>query len=404
MRAALTLIHRYVGLALAGFLMLAGLTGSVIAFHDELDAWLNPELYRVAHARGPLPVDTLIERVESAEPGVLVQALSLQREPGRSVLVRVEPGPDPAGGAPTALAFDELFVDPSDGRILGRRLWGECCLQRERAIPFLYSLHYSLHIPERAGVIAMGIVALVWVVDCCVALALTFPRGGSFWRRWRRAWQIDAGASRYRFWHDVHQSFGLWAWLVLLTLAISGVALNLREEIFRPLVGWFSELSPTAIEQAAARSAQARDRRIGFGAAIDSARRIAAERGWPALPSYAFRIGEQGAYGIGLVREGEDPEAGLGASWLYLSDHDGRLLATELAGEGSAGDVFVQAQFPLHSGKLLGMPGRVLISASGIVVAVLSGTGVYVWAVKRSARRAAAGSRTAASALEADPG
>ena len=107
--------------------------------------------------------------------------------------------------------------------------------------------------------------------------------------------------------------------------------------------------------------------------------------------------------GIGLAREGEDPEAGLGASWLYLSDHDGRLLATELAGAGSAGDVFVQAQFPLHSGKLLGLPGRVLISASGLVVALLSGTGVYVWAVKRSARRAGAGSRTSASALEADP-
>lgn len=100
--------------------------------------------------------------------------------------------------------------------------------------------------------IAMGIVALVWVVDCVVALALTFPRGGPFWRRWRRAWRIEAGASRYRLWHDIHQAFGLWTWVVLLTLAVSGVAMNLHQEIFRPVLSWFSELTPPPVEQARA--------------------------------------------------------------------------------------------------------------------------------------------------------
>ena len=36
-------LHRYGGLAMAVFLLIAGLTGSVIAFHRELDAWLNPD-------------------------------------------------------------------------------------------------------------------------------------------------------------------------------------------------------------------------------------------------------------------------------------------------------------------------------------------------------------------------
>ena len=47
MRAALVLIHRYGGLAMAPFLIIAGLTGSVLVFMPELDAWLNPELYTV---------------------------------------------------------------------------------------------------------------------------------------------------------------------------------------------------------------------------------------------------------------------------------------------------------------------------------------------------------------------
>ena len=45
MRAFLVLLHRYIGLATALFLLMAGLTGSILAFNHELDEWLNPEFY-----------------------------------------------------------------------------------------------------------------------------------------------------------------------------------------------------------------------------------------------------------------------------------------------------------------------------------------------------------------------
>jgi len=43
---------------------------------------------------------------------------------------------------------------------------------------------------------------------------------------------------------------------------------------------------------------------------------------------------------------------------------------------------------PLHSGRIVGTPGRVLISLIGIFVAALSVTGVVIWARKRRARTA----------------
>jgi uncharacterized iron-regulated membrane protein len=53
---------------------------------------------------------------------------------------------------------------------------------------------------------------------------------------------------------------------------------------------------------------------------------------------------------------------------------------------GTAGDIFLQVQFPLHSGRIAGLPGRILISAMGLAVAILSVTGVVIWLRKRSAR------------------
>lgn len=59
-----------------------------------------------------------------------------------------------------------------------------------------------------------------------------------------------------------------------------------------------------------------------------------------------------------------------------------------MAGEGTAGDIFLQLQFPLHSGEIAGLAGRIVICVTGILVAALSVTGVLVWARKRRARAA----------------
>ena len=66
-----------------------------------------------------------------------------------------------------------------------------------------------------------------------------------------------------------------------------------------------------------------------------------------------------------------------------------RPLGARVPWQGTAADIFVQAQFPMHSGRILGLPGRVLISLMGIVVAALSVTGVVIWYRKRRARLSA---------------
>src|SRR5262245_34427868 len=88
-RRVLLVVHRYVGLVLAGFLIVAGVTGSVIAFYGDLDAALNPELLRAeapypgAQPLDPFDVrDRLIEQLPSAAGE---QSIILKTEPGRSL-------------------------------------------------------------------------------------------------------------------------------------------------------------------------------------------------------------------------------------------------------------------------------------------------------------------------------
>jgi uncharacterized iron-regulated membrane protein len=123
---------------------------------------------------------------------------------------------------------------------------------------------------------------------------------------------------------------------------------------------------------------------------VSLAREEAALRHWSDPPGAVFYSPEYGVYGVGFFAPGHDHgDGGLGNPWLYLGAEDGRLVSAEVPGQGSAGDVFMQAQFPLHSGRILGVAGRVLVSLMGLVVAVLSATGVLIWAKKRRVRRQA---------------
>jgi uncharacterized iron-regulated membrane protein len=85
---------------------------------------------------------------------------------------------------------------------------------------------------------------------------------------------------------------------------------------------------------------------------------------------------------------------------MYWDAATGKLLGKTIPGKGTAGDIFMQVQFPLHSGRILGLGGRILITAMGLAVAVLSATGLLIWLKKLNARR-----RSAQNAgLARDPG
>jgi uncharacterized iron-regulated membrane protein len=77
----------------------------------------------------------------------------------------------------------------------------------------------------------------------------------------------------------------------------------------------------------------------------------------------------------------------MGVKTVHVDGMDGRILGDQVPWSGTAADVFMQLQFPIHSGRIAGIPGRLLISLAGIAVALLSVTGVVIWAMKRARRR-----------------
>jgi uncharacterized iron-regulated membrane protein len=390
MRSMLVRLHRWLGLATALFLFVAGVTGAVISWDHELDEWLNPQLYQARSTVGePRDPVALVAALEAAEPRLRVRYFPLRTEPGHSLLVMVEPRVDAATGRLYALAYNQVALDPVSGEVLGRREWGKVALDRENLLPFLYKLHYSLHIPAgwgvELGVLFMGIVAIVWVLDTLIALWISFPSFAA----WRQSFAFRWKAGGYRRLFDLHRSGGVWIFGLLLTLAVTSVSMNLREQVMRPLVSWFSDLTPspfaTRVPVAPEQVAQPE---LSIPVLLERARQQAQALGLEAPAGAVFLASSFGVYGVGLF-EGDNShgDGGLGNPWLHFDMHTGEPIGADVPGRGSAGDLFLQAMFPLHSGRILGIPGRIFVSLCGIAVAVLSATGVLIWIKKRRARQ-----------------
>ena len=407
LRPLMTFIHRWVGLFMAGFLFVSGVTGAVISWDHELDDLLNPHLMFARSKDGPAlaPLD-LARQIEARDPRVQVTYLPLAPEPGGTLAFGVEPNRDPATGKLFEPHYNQVFIDPVTGAEQGRREWGAVWpITSETFVSFLYVLHYSLHIPEmwgidRWGIWLLGVVAILWTLDCFVGFYLTLPprrktasksdakAGKSFWSRWKPAWMIKTSASAYRINFDIHRAFSLWLWGVLFTVAFTAFSLNLYTEVFYPIMSKVSKVTPSPFDL---RTPVDHHSPIiatrTYAQVLGSARAEAAKRGWPAPAGGAFYSPEYGIYGVAFHEPGGDHgSAGVGPPYLYYDGKTGALLGDSQPWKGTAADIFVQAQFPLHSGRILGIPGRILISLTGAVVAALSVTGVVIWWKKRKAR------------------
>jgi uncharacterized iron-regulated membrane protein len=407
MRAFLVLLHRYAGLLMAGFLFISGVTGAIISWDHELDDLLNPHLTEARHSGPPIPSLELARQIEARHPQVQITFVPMTAEPGESLSVGVAPRVNPATGRLYEPGFNQVFVDPASGEELGRREWGSVWpITTENFVSFLYVLHYSLHLPEmwgidRWGIWLLGIIAIIWTLDCFTGFYLTLPRrratadadnspapGVSWWQRWKPAWKIRWSGGSYKLNFDLHRAFSLWTWILLFIVAFTAFSLNLYREVFYPLMSTVSKVTPSPFDQRTPTGVhEPIEARLDYAQVIALAEAEARQRGWSEPVGGVFYTPNFGIYGVQFYAPDADHGAGgVGHPTLYFDGEDGRYLGDRQPWKGTAADIFVQAQFPLHSGRILGIPGRILISLMGLVVAMLSVTGVVIWWKKKSAR------------------
>jgi uncharacterized iron-regulated membrane protein len=402
------LAHRYAGLYMAFFLMVAGLTGSVLAFYHELDGWLNPESHHVSVQNQPmLDGFTLREKALALEPHAQINLIGFNRKPGQVYEAFVTPVTDPATNKPYELGHNTIRLNPYNGELIefgkDEGFWP---LNRRNILPFIYSLHYSLALGE-VGVWLFGIAALIWTMDCFVGFYLTLPAGRrpplpspltegegiihrGFWSRWAIAWKIKWPASTYRINFDLHRAGGLWTWVMLFVFAWSSVCFNLRAQVYQPMMSVLFDLPDLSNFPVANLPKPRPDSGIDWRTAQAIGQRLMSEQ----VQLHDFQvIGEealmyqpaQGVFGY-IVKSDRDINDENGSTVVYFDGNSGAFVSLLTPSGQNAGLTLTMWLVTLHMANIWGLTFQIFICLMGLVVAMLSITGVYIWLKKRRAR------------------
>lgn len=385
-RQIFILVHRWVGLASALFLVIVGLTGSLLAFLPELERLIAPELFPELH--GPaLDAAPLIRRAEALTPGMRANTIYF----GRPGTAQIGVAPLPGVEKPD---FSQIYLDSATGEELGRTKLSGLPHVAGEIMPFIYNLHYNLVLDD-PGEWILGVIALAWTLDCFIALYLTFPSPSARSRkgrlaRWLPAWCVKWNSSVYRINFDLHRAGGLWLWATLLIFAWSSVFMDLNG-FYTAATRLFSEFEQPMWARPAPATPDERPP-IAWEEAETIGRRLMDEQarthGFTVERLIAFYLMREKSVYEYRVRSSRDIGDKYGATTIHFDSHSGALVSASIPTGQRAGNTLTTWLVELHMANVFGLPYKIFVCILGVAITMLSGTGVYIWWKKRAPKRA----------------
>lgn len=352
LRRVLFQIHLWTGLVLGLYVLIVSVTGSVLVFRHELEAWLYPQFYDVPHEGRALADPSLVMRnIEAAYPGYRVSTVNWP-SPDRDTFVSY---PSRPGDVRT------VFAHPVTGAVIGE-------LPRSGLVHWMREAHVYLLVDRRMGIDANGILAGILGLSCLAGLVVWWPGVA----RWTRGLVVDFRRGWRRINFDLHNAVGFWTAALLLLWAVSGVYLTYAPE-FRRAVDAVAPLTPQGAPPESISTPHARD----VEAPVLVSRALAAVPG--SRPGRFIRPASERSAAVVLVaRDVQGDRITADEVSVYLDRFSGEVL--EVRPEvTTAGDLFVAWQFPLHAGWFGGLGVKMLWAILALAYPLLAVTGTIMW-------------------------
>ncbi|HWF67685.1 MAG TPA: PepSY-associated TM helix domain-containing protein [Acidobacteriaceae bacterium] len=342
MRKLIFNLHLYTALVAGLFIVILGVTGSIMTFETELDVLFNPSLFKVQPGLKPLPVTDVIGTLKTAYPHQKFGLLFLPSAPDRSYS--------------TSIRNTQIFINGYTGKIIGTR-------SRPTVLDNIHQLHLRLLIPKAIGgnIVAIASLLLLWLVISGIYL----------WWPLKRI-KVKWGATLRRVAFDLHSVVGIFSAVFLFVLALTGIFVHFDHALEHTLNKAAHVAGPTA----------ALPSKVEPGVSpITPDDAIATAKA--ALPGtkpsvIIFPGNPKGSYQVHMCFP-EDLTTG-GHSWVIVDQYSGKSLYVESSRKAAFGTkAIIIENRAIHTGQIYGYPTKILMSLASLMLVILTITGYYMW-------------------------
>ncbi|MBM3342913.1 MAG: PepSY domain-containing protein [Betaproteobacteria bacterium] len=363
-------LHRWLGLFIGAWFALVGLSGSILVFDDEVDAFLNPQLLKDPRHGTHLPPEAILARVAEAFPLAKTERLRPPQAAGEVYRVTLRVAPHLRTGSPRA----EAMFSAVNGELLGTREAGVAGITRPYWMRTLYEFHRNVLLGNFGSNI-VGIAGLLLMSAALSGFIVAWPRNRSGWRRLVGV-KFRSGLTRILF--DVHRSSGVILFVLLMLATVTGSTL-VYVNYARDIVSVFSPVAPFPVIPWRETSV---DNTAGFD---EIAARVRNEFPQRAMMEIHVPSKPTAGYLFYLKHAGDVHR--LGDTIIWVHPGSGEILFECSARNRTKGETVMHWLFPLHSGTAFGAVGKVAMCVTGLAMLLMFPTGLWVWLRKRRAEQ-----------------
>ncbi len=353
LKSTIVKLHRWVGLFIAAFLILQAITGIIISFRDDL----NGALYHtdIAASDTTATYEQILAAAKNHQPGTPVGKIIVPSRPGDAYLINYRPTPH---SLPTLAA-----LSPHDATVIHS---GSLV---SFPVEAAFELHYRLLL-GKPGQNLSGALAALFFGMLCSGLYLWWPKGPL-----KRGFQVKLSAARVRAIFDLHRVVSAGGSILLIIMAITGFLLAVPD-----VLGSKTSTTQTPLSNAGPTTAPP----APLDHIIANAQRHAAGQ-----TPRKIAFSKDGQL-VTLVYSSIGGSANPRATDSVVTDATtGVILAVSRFEDSGTRQKGLSWALAFHTFDITGWLARPLSLIAGLLLAAISITGVWLWLLRRAARKPA---------------
>lgn len=361
-------VHLWLGLASGLMVLFLSVTGCLYVFSQEITDWLrHDEMYVQQVKEKLLPVSEVWQSTqEFIGDDKPITNVTVYNNPEKALVFTVyEHGEGSVWYFENIKYYYSIYADPYTGKVLGAY---------DEELDFfniVKMLHWSLLLETEIGQPIIGWSTFIFVIMLITGIILWWPKNKAA-RKQRFAFRWKDSTKWRRKNYDLHNISGFYISVVALIIAFTGMVFAFT---------WFKAIvyvaasgtvvAPEIIKEQSVIADTDKDAAFNKAYAITKERHTGAD---------AFRL-TPAADSTGVINAYVQQHEGVYYKLhnIQFDQYSGKLLRERRHEEKNFGEKLITANYDIHVGAILGIPGKIIAFIASFICGMLPVTGFLIW-------------------------